>query len=92
MLTLIEARPRAGKTTTLQRLATLLQGEGTQNLLCACLAVATLVGLVANTGAGIWWLDPVAALFIGAACMRAGWLTWRGEECGCAACAAFPVG
>jgi divalent metal cation (Fe/Co/Zn/Cd) transporter len=35
------------------------RGEGTDNLLCASLAVATLVGLVANTAAGIWWLDPL---------------------------------
>ena len=34
------------------------RGEGTQNLLCAYLAAATLIGLVANTAAGIWWLDP----------------------------------
>ena len=48
------------------------RGEGTQNLLCACLAVATLVGLVANAAAGIWWLDPLVGLFIAAACVRAG--------------------
>jgi divalent metal cation (Fe/Co/Zn/Cd) transporter len=66
------------------------RGEGTQNLLCAYLAAATLVGLAANTAAGIWWLDPVAALVIAAACVRAGWQTWRGEECGCATCSAAP--
>ena len=67
------------------------RGEGTQNLLCACLAVATLIGLVANTVAGVWWLDPVAGLFIAAACVRAGWQTWRGEQCGCATCSTSPV-
>ena len=67
------------------------RGEGTQNLLCAYLAAATLIGLVANTAAGIWWLDPAAGLFIAAACLRAGWQTWRGEECGCATCSVSPL-
>jgi divalent metal cation (Fe/Co/Zn/Cd) transporter len=67
------------------------RGEGTQNLVCAYLAAATLVGLVANAAAGIWWLDPLAGLFIAAACVRAGWQTWRGEECGCPACAVPPA-
>ena len=39
-------------------------GEGTQNLLCAILAAAVLVGLVANTLFGLWWLDPAIALVI----------------------------
>ena len=39
-------------------------GEGTQNLLCGYMAVAVLVGLLANTLFGIWWLDPVVALGI----------------------------
>lgn len=67
-------------------------GEGTQNVLCAYLAAATLVGLVANTAVGLWWLDPLAGLFIAAACVRAGRQTWRGEECACAACAVPPAG
>jgi hypothetical protein len=33
-------------------------GEGTQNLLCGYLAIAVLVGLLANTLFGVWWLDP----------------------------------
>jgi divalent metal cation (Fe/Co/Zn/Cd) transporter len=72
--------------------STATRGEGTQNVLCAYLAAATLVGLVANTAAGIWWLDPLAGLFIAAACVRAGRQTWRGEACGCGACAAPRVG
>jgi divalent metal cation (Fe/Co/Zn/Cd) transporter len=67
-------------------------GEGTQNLLCAYLAAATLAGLIANTVAGIWWLDPLAGLFIAAVCVRAGWQTWRGQDCGCAACRVPPAG
>jgi divalent metal cation (Fe/Co/Zn/Cd) transporter len=63
------------------------RGEGTQNVLCGYLAAATLIGLVANTAAGVWWLDPVAGLLIAGACVRAGWQTGRGEQCGCSACA-----
>jgi divalent metal cation (Fe/Co/Zn/Cd) transporter len=63
-------------------------GEGTQNLLCAALAGAVLLGLVGNTAAGAWWLDPVAALFIAAVAIREGTKSWRGEVC--ADCA--PVG
>ena len=37
-------------------------GEGTQNVLCAILAGAVLVGLAANTLFGLWWLDPAIAL------------------------------
>jgi len=61
-------------------------GEGTQNLLCALLAAAVLIGLAANALFGLWWLDPVIALLIAAICVREGQKAWRGEECGCAAC------
>src|SRR2546421_9768220 len=52
-----------------QRLASRLSsrataGEGTQNLLCAYLAGAVLVGLVANSLWGWWWLDPLAGLLV----------------------------
>ena len=33
-------------------------GEGRQNMLCAYLAGALLVGLVGNALVGAWWLDP----------------------------------
>ena len=56
-------------------------GEGTQNLLCASLAAAVLVGLLANTLLGWWWLDPVVALGIAALAVREGLGAWRGEDC-----------
>lgn len=56
-------------------------GEGTQNMLCAYLAAATLVGLLANAVLGAWWLDPVAALFIAFVAVREGRQTWRGDAC-----------
>jgi divalent metal cation (Fe/Co/Zn/Cd) transporter len=61
------------------------RGEGTQNLLCAYLAVAVLVGLLANALFGLWWLDPVAALVVAAVAVREGRASWRGEGC-CASC------
>jgi divalent metal cation (Fe/Co/Zn/Cd) transporter len=61
-------------------------GEGTQNLLCSYLAIAVLVGLLANTLFGIWWLDPLVALGIAAVAVREGHKAWRGEGCSCASC------
>jgi divalent metal cation (Fe/Co/Zn/Cd) transporter len=47
-------------------------GEGTQNLLCAYLAGAVFIGLVANTAFGWWWLDGAVALLIAAWAVREG--------------------
>src|SRR3954452_19885727 len=58
-------------------------GEGRQNMVCAYLAGALLVGLVANAALGWWWADTVAALLIAAVALREGRETWRGEDCGC---------
>jgi divalent metal cation (Fe/Co/Zn/Cd) transporter len=58
-------------------------GEGTQNLLCGYLAVAVLGGLLANAFFGLWWLDPIVALFIAGVALREGRKAWRGEDvCG----------
>jgi divalent metal cation (Fe/Co/Zn/Cd) transporter len=62
-------------------------GEGRQNLICAYLAIAVLVGLLANMLFGIWWLDPAVALGIATLAVREGRRSWRGEACGCADCA-----
>jgi len=61
------------------------RGEGTQNLLCAYLAAAVLVGLLGNALFGLWWLDPVAALVVAGVAVREGRQSWRGEGC-CAHC------
>jgi divalent metal cation (Fe/Co/Zn/Cd) transporter len=61
------------------------RGEGTQNLLCAYLAAAVLVGLLGNALFGLWWLDPAAALVVAGVAVREGIESWRGEGC-CAAC------
>jgi divalent metal cation (Fe/Co/Zn/Cd) transporter len=60
-------------------------GEGGQNMICAYLSIALLVGLLANATLGWWWADPAAALVIGAVALREGAETWRGNAC-CDAC------
>jgi divalent metal cation (Fe/Co/Zn/Cd) transporter len=62
-------------------------GEGTQNMLCAYLAGAVLLGLAGNALFGAWWLDPLAALAIAGVAVKEGLETWRGEGC----CAGGPV-
>ena len=59
-------------------------GEGTQNLLCAYLAAAVFVGLLANTLFGAWWLDGVVALAIAGWALVEGRGAWAGRNCGCA--------
>jgi divalent metal cation (Fe/Co/Zn/Cd) transporter len=56
-------------------------GEGTQNLLCAYLAGAVLLGLVLNSSLGWWWADPIMALLVAAVAVNEGVESWRGEEC-----------
>ena len=56
------------------------KGEGKQNLLCAGLAVGVLVGLLANTTLGIWWLDPAVGLVIAIACVLAWTPVLAGRE------------
>ena len=55
--------------------------EGKQNLLCAYLAAALLVGLVGNALFGAWWLDPLVALLIAYVAVREGLESWRGDAC-----------
>jgi divalent metal cation (Fe/Co/Zn/Cd) transporter len=58
-------------------------GEGTQNMLCAYLAGAVLIGLVGNAAFGAWWLDPVAAFVIAGVALDEGRELWHGDDCGC---------
>jgi divalent metal cation (Fe/Co/Zn/Cd) transporter len=58
-------------------------GEGTQNILCAYLAGAVLIGLVGNAAFGAWWLDPVVAFVIAGVALDEGRTLWQGDDCGC---------
>jgi divalent metal cation (Fe/Co/Zn/Cd) transporter len=62
-------------------------GEGRQNMLCAYLAGALLVGLIGNAAVGAWWLDPAVGLLIAGVAVREGLEAWRGEGC----CVASPL-
>ena len=57
--------------------------EADQNMICAYLSIALLVGLLANALLGWWWADPAAALVIAAVAAREGVESWRGESCDC---------
>ena len=60
--------------------------EASQTQLCAYLSVALLIGLVLNSAAGLWWADPLAALFIAAVAVKEGRESWRGEGCADGCC------
>ncbi len=57
------------------------KGEGQQNMLCAYLSGALLVGLTGNALLGLWWLDPAAGLVIAAVALKEGVEALRGEGC-----------
>jgi divalent metal cation (Fe/Co/Zn/Cd) transporter len=57
------------------------KSEGRQNMLCAYLSGALLIGLGANAVAGWWWADPVTALVIAGVAVNEGREAWRGESC-----------
>jgi len=59
------------------------KGEGRQNMLCAYLAGALLIGLLGNTLFGAWWLDPAVGLLIAAVAVKEGREAWSGEGCAC---------
>jgi divalent metal cation (Fe/Co/Zn/Cd) transporter len=59
--------------------------EGAQNMICAYLSIALLVGLLSNALLGWWWADPIAAFLIAAVAVKEGRESWRGEGC-CDAC------
>jgi divalent metal cation (Fe/Co/Zn/Cd) transporter len=63
------------------------KGEGRQNMLCAYMAAALLVGLGGNALLGAWWLDPTVGLLIAGLAAKEGVEAWRGEGC----CVADPL-
>ena len=57
------------------------KAEGRQNMLCAYLSGALLIGLGSNAVLGWWWADPVTALVIAGVAVREGRDAWRGDSC-----------
>jgi divalent metal cation (Fe/Co/Zn/Cd) transporter len=80
------ARAKGSVATRLGSWAT--AGDAVQSWLCAIIAAAALVSILANAVLGWWWLDPIAGLGIAGLAVREGREAWTGEVCsGCA-----PVG
>jgi divalent metal cation (Fe/Co/Zn/Cd) transporter len=61
------------------------KSEGRQNMLCAYLSAALLVGLGANALFGLWWADPLTAILIAGVAVKEGREAWRGKTRGCCA-------
>ncbi len=57
--------------------------EASQNMICAYLSIALLVGLLANALVGWWWADPLAALVIAGVAVKEGRDSWHGDSCDC---------
>jgi divalent metal cation (Fe/Co/Zn/Cd) transporter len=80
-ITLMPLFGRAKKRLGNQLRSAATAGEGTQNILCAYLSLAILVGLGANAQFGLWWADPAVALIVALVAVQAGIQTWRGLGC-----------
>jgi divalent metal cation (Fe/Co/Zn/Cd) transporter len=80
-ITLMPLFGRAKKRLGNQLQSAATAGEGTQNILCAYLSLAILIGLGANALFGLWWADPLVALVVAVVAVQAGVQTWRGQGC-----------
>jgi divalent metal cation (Fe/Co/Zn/Cd) transporter len=80
-ITLMPIFGRAKKRLGNQLQSAATAGEGTQNILCAYLSLAILIGLGANALFGLWWADPTVALIVAIVAVQAGIQTWRGQGC-----------
>jgi divalent metal cation (Fe/Co/Zn/Cd) transporter len=56
-------------------------GDAAQSWLCAVIAAAALISILANAALGWWWLDPIAGLVIAGLALREGREAWAGEVC-----------
>jgi divalent metal cation (Fe/Co/Zn/Cd) transporter len=56
-------------------------GDAAQSWLCAIIAAAALVSLLANSALGWWWLDPIAGLVIAGLAVLEGREAWQGDAC-----------
>jgi divalent metal cation (Fe/Co/Zn/Cd) transporter len=67
-------------------------GDAAQSWLCAIIAAAALLSILANAALGWWWLDPIAGLGIAGLAVREGREAWAGEVCAdCAPISLSPV-
>jgi divalent metal cation (Fe/Co/Zn/Cd) transporter len=67
-------------------------GDAAQSWLCAIIAAAALLSILANAALGWWWLDPIAGLGIAGLAVLEGREAWAGEVCAdCAPISLSPV-
>jgi divalent metal cation (Fe/Co/Zn/Cd) transporter len=60
-----------------------LLADAAETQLCFYLSAIVLVGLAANVVLGWWWMDPLAALCVGAVALYEGQRAWaHGDLCG----------
>lgn len=55
--------------------------DSRQTLICTYLSAAVLLGLLANSLLGWWWLDSIAGLVIAGFAIREGVEAWKGDAC-----------
>lgn len=60
-----------------------LRAEAMETLICSCLSLILLLGLIANALLDWWWADPVAALLMIPWLVKEGLEGLRGEESCC---------
>ena len=56
-----------------------LRADVHETIVCACLSLITLAGLVLNAGLGWWWADPLAAAGMLPLIVREGLEAWQAE-------------
>lgn len=54
--------------------------DAAETFLCAYLSAVVLAGLALNAAFGLWWADPVAALFVAYLAVREGREAWEGDH------------
>jgi divalent metal cation (Fe/Co/Zn/Cd) transporter len=71
-----DAKARVGE----QLGSSVVRREGVENMMCAYLSVALLLGLGLNAAVGWWWADPAAGYVVAAIACAGGWRTWHAER------------
>jgi divalent metal cation (Fe/Co/Zn/Cd) transporter len=61
-----------------------LKADAAETQLCTYLSAVVLLGLVANSLLGWWWMDPVAGLLVAGLALKEGRDAWQnGDLCDC---------
>ncbi|HZT08436.1 MAG TPA: cation transporter [Chloroflexota bacterium] len=60
--------------------SSVLRADAAQTQVCFYLAVAVLIGLIANDFFGVWWMDPLAGLLVAGIAAREGHEAWSSAQ------------